>query len=591
MRLPISNFAARPSTVWLGPRSLCSALNSRTGLLTLAISAVLLVVGARAGGPADLAREIDTLVDQHLAEMGATPAARTSDAEFLRRIRLDLTGRIPTLAEVEAFLASEEPQKRIALVEKLLTSPEHARQMQRMLDVWLMRRRPNKHVPQPQWEQYLFDAARANRPWDELTRELLRADGAESAPRPAARFLLDRELKTEETVRDIGRVFLGRDLQCAQCHDHPSFGDYLQRHYHGIAAFLNRAYLFKDPATKLTVIGEKAEGEVKFTSVFTSEQGMVAPRILDLPELFDPPVEDPQGLYVQKPDKKTRGEPTHSRRAMLASAVTDPRNDAFRMNIANRLWAAMMGRGLIEPLDMIHEDSENLHPQLLQRLADDLHQHGYDMRRTLHAITLTDAYQRRSTAAETDPLAAAVMKPLTPEQLAVAALIATGVERRYVEAAKAKLPPQPAWDPDTLQPPLEMSPTAAEQQRRWRLEAEVTKATAGEVAAFAKVFISGNETGAFDATASQALFFRNGAKLTAWLTPRQGSLCERLLAHEQDLSVAVREAYLSIYSRPPTKSEASLAVDFIQGFESDRLAGLQALVRAMLCSAEFRLNH
>ena len=135
-----------------------------------------------------------------------------------------------------------------------------------------------------------------------------------------------------------------------------------------------------------------------------------------------------------------------------------------------------------------------------------------------------------------------------------------------------------------------MSPAAADEQRRWDMEAAVTKAWSSEVAAFAKVFISGNETGAFDATASQALFLRNGDKLTAWLTPAQDNLSQRMFAYK-DTAGAIEEAYWAVYGRQPNADERELAVSFVDEFGPLRLTGYQTLVRAMLCSAEFRLNH
>ena len=123
------------------------------------------------------------------------------------------------------------------------------------------------------WQQFLFASCLTNKPYHQLVREILSADGADEATRPAARFLLDREGEPSTLVRDTGRIFFGMDLSCAQCHDHPNVPDYAQRDYHGLFAFFNRTYLFTRDRDKKAFIAERAEGDVTFTSVFTKEAG------------------------------------------------------------------------------------------------------------------------------------------------------------------------------------------------------------------------------------------------------------------------------------------------------------------------------
>src|SRR4029077_11789942 len=122
--------------------------------------------------------------------------------------------------------------------------------------------------PADQWKEYLRASFAANKPWDQLAREILGSDGAEPATRPAARFYLDRLAEPHLLTRDISRLFLGMNLQCAQCHDHPKIEDYTQEDYYGLCAFLNRTVLFQDKAKKIRYLGEKADGEVTFVSVF-----------------------------------------------------------------------------------------------------------------------------------------------------------------------------------------------------------------------------------------------------------------------------------------------------------------------------------
>jgi hypothetical protein len=525
--------------------------------------------------------EIDRMIAAAAPQYDQRASELATDAEFLRRVYLDASGQLPSGERTRQFLANADSEKRIKLVDELLASPEHARRMQRWLDVTLMQRRPKKHVELQAWRDYLFDATRTNKSWDELTRELLAADGAAADNRAAARFLLDRDLKQEETVRDIGRMFLGRDLQCAQCHNHPQFEDYLQRHYFGISAFLNRSYVFTDPKTKQASIGEKAEGTVKFTSVFTSEEGETAPRILDLDALEDPdPEEEP---YVAKPEKNSRGVPKYSRRLKLAAAVTDPNNRAYRLNIANRLWALVMGRGLVEPLDMFHQANPPTHPELLDVLADDLAEHGYDMRRTIRAIMLSQTYQRSSQLiAEELPADeryfAGLLKPLTPEQLAWSMMRATGVVDKTRATAASRL----------LQEHPDLDTTTADYL--FRLELLLNDDLQQHVDTFVTVFASANESSRFDATAKQALFLLNGPLIAEWLQPADGNLLSRLEKLEATPALA-EELYVSVLARLPTDAEIATIETFLGSFGEDRKSGLQELVRTILCSAEFRFNH
>ncbi|MDG2127362.1 MAG: DUF1549 domain-containing protein [Fuerstiella sp.] len=504
------------------------------------------------------------------------------DAAFARRLYLDLTGMIPSAEQARRFLADRSTDKRARLIDQLLTSPQYARRMQYEFDTMLMERRPDKHIKSDEWRNYLRQSFAQNKPWDQLVSEMLTADGTDEKTRPAARFLLDREMKTDTMTRDLGRIFLGRDLQCAQCHDHPNIEGYLQRHYHGLAAFLNRSYLFTDPKSKQTSIGEKAEGAVKFTSVFTSESDETAPRLLDLPPIEDPPAaEEP---YTVKPDKKVRSVPVYSRRLQLAAAMTDPANVAFRRNIANRLWALMMGRGIVEPLDMWHAENPPLRPALLDLLADTLADHDYDIRYLLRELALTKTYQQSSQyngdAEDSDAahFAVSMLKPLSPEQLAWSMMQATSLTETTLKDLKAKHLAAGTEDAEKqIDDPL------------WQ-EETLHNALKAHVDTFAGLFgVVGIQTSRFDASADQALFVRNGAALQSWIASGSGQLTSRLnMLQPPDL---IDEFYFSVFSRPPAIGEIHFVTQFLEQQPDDRESAIRKLVWAALSSAEFRFNH
>lgn len=339
-----------------------------------------------------LHERIDALVDAAQVGPVAPPAG---DAEFLRRVYLDLVGAIPTAAEARAFFEDAAPDKRQKLIDHLLVAPEHARHLATTLDVMFMERRPAKGVAAAEWQKYLFDSVRANKPFDQLAREILTADGSDPATRPAANFLLARDAEPNLATRDVARVFFGRDLQCCQCHDHPLVDDFYQAEYYGIYALVGRTYVFVDKKDKdKQYLAEKAEGDPTFVSVFDKAkiQRTGEPRVPLGDAIAEPQL--PKGEeYAVKPDKDVRPVPKLSRRAELAKAATE-NNPAFRRNIVNRLWAMLFGQGLVDPVDMLHRGNPAANEAVLDLLSDEFAAHRYDIRWLLGELAKSRTYQR-----------------------------------------------------------------------------------------------------------------------------------------------------------------------------------------------------
>lgn len=358
-------------------------------LWLLTISLPIVGTTARADEP------LHSLVDRMIAEKQVVPSAEfASDADFLRRVHLDLVGTVPSADEARAYFSDQSPDKRTALVDRLLDSSEYARHMTETFDVMLMERRSDKHVKTDAWRKYLRQSFEANKPYDQLVREILSADGADEATRPAARFYLDREGAPNLLTREVGRIFFGRDLQCAQCHDHPLIDDYLQSEYHGLYAFLGRSYLFTDKKQKKSFLAEKADGEAKFQSVFDETQkDRMNPALPGDAEMDEPKL--PYGdEYKVRPADGVRPVPKYSRRGRLAEVATNGSNRAFNRNIVNRLWAHMMGRGIVDPVDLHHPDNPPTHPELLEALANHFVAAKFDIKGFLRELALSDTYRR-----------------------------------------------------------------------------------------------------------------------------------------------------------------------------------------------------
>lgn len=315
------------------------------------------------------------------------------DDEFVRRISVDLVGMVPGPGDVRAFLEDQNPQKRQALVDRLLADPRYPLHMAHAFDVMLMERRPDKHVPSAEWTAWLTESFRQNKPWDQLAREILSADGNDPALRPAAKFFLDRESEPNLMTRDVGRIFFGRDLACAQCHDHPLIDDYFQTDYYGLYAFVSRTTLFNDEAQKKMLLGERAEGEADYKSVFTGDAGRMRPRLPGDAEIAEPRFRLGEE-YTVFPADKVRSVPKYSRRAKLAEVATNGQNRAFNENIVNRLWAQFLGRGLVHPVDTLHAGNPAVHPAALDLLATEFPKMKYDIRSLVREIVLTKTYQR-----------------------------------------------------------------------------------------------------------------------------------------------------------------------------------------------------
>jgi hypothetical protein len=537
---------------------------------TFSLVLAFLSLAGPAPAQVPLHQRIDQLIAAGQPNFETRAAAPTGDAEFLRRLYLDLTGTIPTAAEARAFLDDRSATKRQQLIDRLLASPEHSRRLQYVFDVMLMERRTSQRVPAAQWQEYLRASFAANKPWDQLVREILSADGADPKLRPAARFYLDRDGEPHLLTRDISRLFLGINLQCAQCHDHPLVNDYKQNLYYGTYAFLNRSFLFTG-ADRQVVFAEKAEGDVSFQSVFDPTKAIktTGPRLPGRPALDEPKL-DKGKEYTVPPAKGVRPVPKFSRRSQLPVQLACADNVRFKRNIANRLWALMIGRGLVHPVDLDHTANLPSHPQLLTVLADDFAARKFDMRGFLRELALSRTYQRSSelppgiAEVAPDSFAVANLKPLSPEQLAWSLMQATGLT-----------------DADRLA----LGKNVTEPALYSRL--------AGNVTPFVTTF--GSQAGeaegeTFQATLDQALFLDNGALVRGWLAPRPGNLMDRL-GRLADAGAVAEELYLSILTRRPAPEERQEVAGYLKQRTGDRLEALQELAWALLASAELRLNH
>jgi mono/diheme cytochrome c family protein len=359
-----------------------------------------------------------------------TSAPLCDDRTFVRRVTLDLVGRIPTPEETLAFLCDGQSDKRTTLVDRLLASDEAARNFREVLDLLLMGRRGIRREERRReggWHAFLENAFKQDRPWDDVVRTLITARPTQPEDGGAIWFLYERRNDHQQIAEAIAPVIYGTRIDCAQCHDHPLAGEIKQEHYWGLVAAFNRS---RNTDSGPPAIRESAAGGfMNFTNLKKESQPAVMVMLTGtrIDEPRPATDEDTPDRYVD-PNAPVRV-PKFSRRAMLAEAATRG-NPLLARSFVNHTWALLMGRGIVDPPDEMNSKHPPSHHELLDWLAADFATHNYNVRRLIRAIVLSRSYQLArwagSDAPPADAFAAAMEKSLTAEAIARSAQIASG---------------------------------------------------------------------------------------------------------------------------------------------------------------------
>ncbi len=532
----------------------------------------LLAASVSAFAAEPLHRQVDQLIAAKAA--GKPFAAPATDAEFLRRAYLDFSGTIPTADEVRKFLADKSADKRLHLIERLLASPKFPERLAEAFNIQLMERNGDN----AEWRKYLADSFRANKPWDQLVREIISPDFKDEKLRGAGWFITRRldKVGQQDTdypglTRDMGRLFLGLDLQCCQCHKHLTVKDYKQVDFNGLFFPIQNLKMqaaagdYKTAWVQEGLVTNKYE----FVSVLSSVKGSTGPRVPLGAEVEIPAFTTKEELWAVPPDPKTRksGVPKFSPLKELATRLAAADNPQFARNLANRVWWQLMGRGLVEPLDLQHSENPASHPELFELLAKELTEHKFDVQWLVRELALTQTYARSSmlpTSADQVPeqlFLAAKERPLSAEQLARSFLLATGEHERVVEGK--------GW---------------AEGDKKKTLKD------------FEKAFLAAFANDAKEPelvvspTLKAALFLRNNDQILWALQPRPGNLVARLSAMKEPAKIA-DELFHTILSRPPAPEETATVEKYLTKHTADREKALGHFAWAMLSSMEFFTNH
>lgn len=485
-----------------------------------------------------LVAHVDELLAQAWQSDGIEPARPATDAEFLRRASLDLTGVIPNVAEVRLFLNDPDPGKREKLVSQLLASPRHATHLARIWREILLPSSINEQFRlggAEVFERWLEAQIAENVAFDRIVRQLLETTGDVNAFGPGL-FYAALEFKPEELAASTSRTFLGVQIQCAQCHDHP-FQHWSQEDFWGLAAYFAQIRRPSGPGEFLGQIVDTGAGEVTLPDSDTA----VPPRLLD-GTVPDPSV--------------TAG----TRRAQLSRWLTSRENPYFAREAVNRVWGQLFGRGFVNPVDDFGDHNPPAHAEVLNLLAVDFAEHGFDMNRLSRIIAATRAYQLSSDATydaelRREQFAVMPVKSLTAEQIYDCLLRATC--RREPENVSS-------------QSVAEMREFVA------RFEAPTQAATE------------------FQGGIPQALAMLNGGLLsdaTHWeKSDLLAALSDSPFLSDED---RVEILCLATLSRMPTDDERAQLVEYVSAGDSDLDAPrrLADVLWALLNTSEFILNH
>jgi hypothetical protein len=514
------------------------------------------------GAPVKHLPPTKNFIDQHvfanLKQLGIPPSPVCDDATFLRRVSLDIAGRLPTTAEAEAFLASKDPAKRDQLVEALLTSPDYADFFANKWTALLKNKRDDTKdiTANFAFHSWVRDSLLANKPYDRLVRELLAATGTIADNPPVAWY--KRVKQPTEQLEDVAQLFLGVRMQCAQCHHHP-FERWSQHDYYSMAAFFSQIGRKPTATAGEDVIFHKrgvAQTENKKT------RQPVKPAGLGDPTLEIPPDDDP--------------------RLRLADWMGDKRNPFFAKSLVNRYWKHFFKRGLIEPEDDIRDTNPPSNPELLDALARHFVDSGFDLRAVVRAIAQSSAYQLSATPNQHNGVDRQNFSRFYPRRLPAEVLLDAVDQFTGARTDFADLPPG-------------------------------TRAVAlpdnsyNRSSPFLKVF--GRPEGASvcecerasSASLAQSLHLMNAADVKAKLAT-SGGRAERLAKPGKPEAEKLRELYLAAFAREPQSHEQSVAEEYLAKPREDaagkplppeqaRRLAYEDLLWALINTKEFLYNH
>lgn len=513
---------------------------------------------------------LDKLMTETLAKSGIKPAATADDATFLRRASLDLTGTLPTPDQINEFQASTDPAKRAKTVEKLVKSPAFAANLARYWrDVIRFRATETQQRRfQPQaLEKYLNDKFAANVNWDDIAEEMITTLGPIDE-NPAVLLTTAQESKSEETAGEVSRVFLGVQIQCAQCHDHPT-DSWKREQFQQFAAFFSGVRTVNFSGNKV------AAGKREFGA---RAVGQVIHQVANPKDPTDMQRFSPKFFLSESAEELPIDLPVESRRALAASYIASQDNPWFAKAFINRAWYAMLGDAFYLPIDDIGPEREGKNLEVLDALATAWTKTGYDIAWLYTTIAGSDTYQRQSR----DPMA----NPSTDDNSGANCPTRLRADQVLQNLRLVTGMPIVGIKPVVLSP-------------RARMQAAKAKADGkppAQQGPLGRAVVKAVQTFSFDpstpdeeivGTIPQALFMMNAPDLNQAVEARDGSVLKTILEeHPKDDKAALQSLYQRVLARDPNADEQKVANDYLKEV-GKRTEAYEDIYWSLLNSAEF----
>lgn len=484
---------------------------------------------------------IDRLVFRKLRKLNIAPSELADDAEYLRRAYLDVIGTLPTPTEARRFLDDKRPDRRARLVDELLKRPEFA-------DFWALQwadlLRVDRAALGPKrayaYYKWIRDSIAANRPFDAFARAFIAAEGPLRQAEQANFYKVVN--KPGQAASTLAQVFLGVRIACAECHHHP-FDRWSQDDYYGMTAFFNGVAVKNANGQEVLSAGGISKSRNPRTTV----------------DILAHPLGEKMPAKIEAGDH----------RAELADWMTSPRNPWFARNLANRVWAHFLGRGLVEPVDDVRATNPPSNPELLDALAEHFIQSKYDLHALIRLITASRVYQLSSKPNATNErdeqnYSRARFKRVGAEVLLDMVSQTTGVAERFAGAPPGTRAIQ-LWDSKVRNYFLK---TFGRPERVTACECERNH----------------------EPSVAQVLHLLNAPEIQTKLS-HEGGFVAKLAKRQPEDTRVVEELYLTFFCRLPQEKERQAALVYLREHKAKRREAIEDLAWSLMNALEFLFNH